>query len=90
MIFSFFRSESPNLNMSKVGIVNHDVRQRAYVVVLKVNDKMGLMALVRVGSDDVTDDIMVYKRQEAGLWVVFDGRPRSIILIVRLRFRPID
>ena len=59
----FFRSESPNLNISKAGIVNHDTRQRAYVVVLKVNDKMGLMTQVRVGSDDVTDDAMVYKKQ---------------------------
>ena len=49
--------------MSKVGIINHDTRQRAYVVVLKVNDKMGLMTQVRVGSDDVTDDAMVYKKQ---------------------------
>ena len=59
----FFRSESPNLNISKAGIVNHDFRQRAYVVVLKVNDKMGLMTQMRVGSDDIKVDAMVYKRQ---------------------------
>ena len=59
----FFRSESPNLNISKAGIVNHDARQRAYAVVLKVNDKMGLMTQMRVGSDNIKVDAMVYKRQ---------------------------
>ena len=59
----FFRSESQNLNISKASIVNHDARQRAYVVVLKVNDNMGLMTQMRVGSDDIKVDAMVYKRQ---------------------------
>lgn len=37
--------------------------QPAYVVVLKVDEEKGLMTQVSVGSDDVTDDPVVYKRQ---------------------------
>ena len=90
MIFSFFRLESPHLYILQAALEYHHARQRAFVVVLKVGDEMGLMTQVRVRSDEITDDPVVYKKRKAGRWVVFNGRPRSVILIVRLRFRPID
>lgn len=66
MIFSFFRLESPHLYILQAALEHHHARQRAFVVVLKVADEMGLMTQVRVGSDDVTDDAMVYKKAKSG------------------------
>ena len=66
MIFSFFRSESPHLYSLQAAFEYHHARQRTYVVVLKVGDEMGLMTQVRVRSDEITDDPVVYKKTKSG------------------------